>query len=87
MRRLILSLLGVSSLAIFAGCHTCSPGCNTGLGGHSRSTSHGVCDCEVDDHCSSLTPWVRLAPPVVLGAPVAAVPAPHAKALPKPDLE
>ncbi len=85
MRRLILSLLCVSWLAIFAGCHsTCNQGCNKGC--HAGCT-HGVCDCEFEDHCSSRTPWVRHAPLVALGSPIEAIPAPPAKALPKPGLE
>jgi hypothetical protein len=95
MRRLFLPFLCVSWLAIFAGCqstcsHGCNTGCNSGFGrGSARGTActHGVCDCEVDEYCSSRAPWIRMAPPVVLGAPIEAIPAPPAKALPKPGLE
>jgi len=93
MRRLFLSLLCVSWLAIFAGCQsTCNQGCDSGcgrgaFGGRSCSTTHGVCDCAVDEHCSSRAPWIRMAPPVVLGGPIEAVPVAPAKALPKPGLE
>ena len=48
MRHLMLSLFVVSLLFSMAGCHT----------------SHGVCDCVIDDHCSSRSPWIRLGGPV-----------------------
>ncbi len=60
MRRLLVSLLGLSGLGL-AGCgHYCT---------------HGMCDCWIFDHCCTRAPWVYQRPPVVLGAPVgAAVP-------------
>ncbi len=64
MRRLYLTLLGLSWLALFAGCH--------------HYCSHGVCDCLFDDQCCTRAPWVKLGPPAVLGAPIDAGPAPIA---------
>jgi hypothetical protein len=45
MRRLMLLLVGVSLLSMLAGCHCFH--------------THGICDCEEDDHCSSRSPWVH----------------------------
>ncbi len=60
MRRLFLSSLGLSWLALLTGCH--------------HWCSHGVCDCLYDDHCCTRAPWVKFGPPAALGAPVDAVP-------------
>ena len=49
------------------------------LAGCKHSHSHGICDCELDDHCSSRSPWIRYSP--ALDPPVETAPAP-AKALP-----
>jgi len=71
MRRLMFLLIAVSFLGPLVGCNTCGSGCgltsNCGTSGCStgrcgagdRSHSHGICDCEHDDYCSSRTPWVR----------------------------
>lgn len=43
-----------------------------GLSGCHWMHSHGVCDCEYDDYCTSRTPWVRstgMPPPVVSSTP------------------
>lgn len=57
MRRLLLSLLGLSWLAL-AGCeHYCV---------------HGECDCWLFDHCCTRAPWVYQRPPATLGTPVGA---------------
>jgi hypothetical protein len=62
MRR-FLSVLGLFALGAFAGCH--------------HTCTHGVCDCEMDDHCFTRAPWVKYAaPPPGLGVPVETVPAP-----------
>ena len=45
MRRLMLILVALSFLGAMSGCkHACS---------------HGMCDCEYDDYCSSRSPWIR----------------------------
>ncbi len=40
---------------------------------------HGICDCEVDEYCSSRSPWIRnagaVAPPVESIQPPAKLPA------------
>jgi hypothetical protein len=105
MRRLFLTVLGMSWLALLGGCVSgrpgcdqgcnggCNSGCNSGCGGGRGTgvctTSHGVCDCDVsiEDYCTSRSPWIRTAYPVVLGAPVEPVPPPPAKVLPKPGLD
>jgi hypothetical protein len=83
MRRLFLSVLGLAGLGL-AGCH--------------HVCSHGVCDCEIDDHCCTRAPWAHCygGPlPAALGVPIApsgpidlpsGPPMPSAKELPKgPD--
>jgi hypothetical protein len=44
MRRLLFSLLAMSFMGAFAGCHA----------------THGVCDCtgDFDDHCAYRAPWL-----------------------------
>ena len=42
MRRMMLILVALSFIGPLAGCRT----------------SHGVCDCEHDDHCSTRAPWL-----------------------------
>jgi hypothetical protein len=94
MRRLYLTVMGLSWLALLGGCQCARPGCDqgcnsgcaSGLGGGSHSSTHGVCDCSIEDHCTNRSPWIRTVYPVALGAPVEAVPAP-ARALPNPGLE
>jgi hypothetical protein len=51
MRRLMLLLVAVSVLGTLSGC------C-----GH--SFSHGVCDCEQDNHCAERAPWLQTAAPI-----------------------
>jgi hypothetical protein len=29
------------------------------LAGCMHTHSHGICDCDLDDHCTSRSPWVR----------------------------
>lgn len=69
MRRFVFSLLAFA-LVLTTGCkHVCM---------------HGVCDCEIDDHCCSRQPWVNAAAvplPPVLGAPIEAPP----RAMPPAD--
>lgn len=43
MRRVLFSLLALSLMTVVAGC------CHT----------HGVCDCDIDDHCFTRQPWLR----------------------------
>ena len=62
MRRLML-LVAVGILGSLAGCKLIH--------------SHGVCDCEDDDHCYTRAPWIRLAPPT--SAPTEAIPTPPTK--------
>ena len=121
MRRLMLSVLALSWLGFFAGCHACgslgcgssdcgSSGCGTGVAGgcglrhggscggyfggygngHGADGSkaclyHGICDCDIDDHCSMRAPWIRFAPIGAAGynTPVEAIPEPAAKDPPK----
>jgi hypothetical protein len=64
MRRMMVFLVGVSLLSMLAGCNCFH--------------SHGICDCEDDDHCSSRSPWIR-----GNGMPAAeSMPAPEALKLP-----
>lgn len=51
MRRWMLLVVAVSFLSFLSGCKH-------------RGSSHGICDCDVGDHCSTRAPWVRNAPPV-----------------------
>jgi hypothetical protein len=46
MRHFMLLLVGVGLLSLLTGCCNCFH-------------SHGICDCEEDDHCSSRSPWVH----------------------------
>jgi hypothetical protein len=52
MRRLLFSLLAMSSVGMFAGCEAIH-----GVIG----ATHGVCDCshDFDDTCSYRAPWVN----------------------------
>ena len=50
MRRMMLWLIAVGFLGSLAGC------CNI-------MHSHGICDCEEDDHCATRQPWVRCGAP------------------------
>jgi hypothetical protein len=64
MRRVFLSVLSLSGLALVGCDHVCS---------------HGVCDCDFDDHCSTRAPWVHMAGHVAFGehiGPVQATPIP-----------
>ena len=65
------------------GCGAGGHGAGFGLGGHGDGTCllHGICDCEIDDHCLTRAPWIRFTP-VSLGTPIEAVPVPP-KELPK----
>jgi hypothetical protein len=51
MRRLMLLVIAVGFFSSLAGCQC-------------RSFSHGVCDCEYDNHCASRAPWLKDTPPV-----------------------
>jgi hypothetical protein len=44
MRRLMLSMLVVSALISMVGCQCI--------------WTHGICDCEPDEYCSSRSPWI-----------------------------
>jgi hypothetical protein len=48
MRRTLFSVLALGMLGLSVGCKT--------------SSTHGVCDCEVDDHCATRQPWVAHGP-------------------------
>jgi hypothetical protein len=71
MRKLMLTaaMLLVGSLAGCAGRDCGSGGCGAGgcagggCGNGRFAHTHGVCDCEMDDHCSSRSPWIRNASP------------------------
>ena len=72
------------------GCRT--NGCKfAGGGGHvsgNLAHSHGICDCEYDDYCSSRSPWVRHGGVTPVGLPVAPVePIPAPSKLPDPKLK
>jgi hypothetical protein len=64
MRRLMLLLVAWSFIGVLSGCHCVF--------------THGICDCDYDDHCASRSPWIRTG---MLATPVEAVPAP-AKEMP-----
>jgi hypothetical protein len=68
MRRLLFSALALSWLGLLTGCHCI--------------TSHGVCDCDIDDHCASRQPWVAMGAAPALGTPVEYAPAPLPKGAP-----
>ena len=44
MRRTLFSLIAVGLLGTLGCCHT---------------HSHGICDCENDNHCESRAPWIQ----------------------------
>ncbi len=59
MRRWMLFFAVVVFVGSLAGCKC-------------RSFSHGVCDCEIDNHCHTRAPWTRNAPPMtgeIIAAP------------------
>lgn len=56
MRRLLFSFLGVGFIVSLAGCHI--------------TQSHGVCDCDVDNHCYTRSPWLRQTPPTMESEPI-----------------
>lgn len=63
MRRAMLSLVAVGFLTVLAGCKI--------------TQAHGVCDCDIDNHCYTRTPWPIAGAPVVLPAvPAEPIPAP-----------
>ena len=45
MRRFLLSVVALSFLSALVGCKCV--------------TTHGVCDCVADDHCSTRQPWIN----------------------------
>ncbi|MCI0376658.1 MAG: hypothetical protein L0215_03550 [Gemmataceae bacterium] len=47
MRRLLFSLFALCFMGALAGC----------------CTSHGVCDCDFEDHCSTRAPWIQVSSP------------------------
>ena len=79
MRRFMLLLIAVGSLGSLVGCNSCGRGGCSGLGGGSGSHSvmHGICDCELDNHCRDRSPWVQMGVPVTQASE--AVPAPPMK--------
>jgi len=64
------------------GCKSGIGGCNTGgcKGGvvGRWMHSHGICDCEVDDYCTSRSPWIRTG--ATMAPPVETIPAPSVPA-------
>jgi hypothetical protein len=86
MRKLMLtaatlflgSLAGCSSPGGGCGGGCGSGGCAGGAGGGGWLThAHGVCDCVIEDHCSSRSPWIRnmtAAGPVEMVQPPAKLP-------------
>jgi hypothetical protein len=88
MRQLFLTatILLLGSLAGCAGpnCGSCgggscgSGGCAGGGSGAGWCKGHGICDCEMEDYCSSRSPWIRngysAAPPVEVIQPPAKLP-------------
>jgi hypothetical protein len=69
MRRLMLLLVAVSFLGFMTGCRSSQcGGCGSGGQGGHGINSHGVCDCEFDDHCFERAPWTRYAPPATSAA-------------------
>ncbi len=74
MRRLLLSMMALSSLSVMMGC--------------SCYRTSGICDCAYDDYCSSRTPWIRhtgghVETPGVLSTVPAGVPVTTPTTLPK----
>ncbi|MCI0641808.1 MAG: hypothetical protein L0Y72_20510 [Gemmataceae bacterium] len=47
MRRLLFSLFALCFMGAMAGC----------------CTTHGVCDCDFEDHCSTRAPWIQVSAP------------------------
>jgi len=60
MRRMMFWLVAVSFLSSLVGCELIH--------------SHGVCDCEEDNHCRDRSPWVQIVAPSTTKSE--AVPAP-----------
>ena len=93
---LALSWLGLVAGCQSCGSSGCSSGCGSGgcgAGGcgagwrglgSDACRSHGICDCEIDNHCATRSPWLHFSP-VTLGTPVEALPSPL-KELPKGKL-
>lgn len=50
MRRIMLCLMAVGLFGLVGGCHSMH--------------SHGICDCEQDDYCSSRQPWALHGAPI-----------------------
>ena len=63
MRSLMMMIVSVAMLSSMLGCQ--------------RSWTHGVCDCDMDNHCFTRTPW-PIARAAVM-APGEAIPAPATK--------
>ncbi|HZZ79184.1 MAG TPA: hypothetical protein VFE62_11735 [Gemmataceae bacterium] len=77
MRRVLLFLASICVISLLAGCHLYH--------------WHGVCDCQMDDYCSSRSPWIRTgavapgltpAPVEYVAPPGTTVPAPMPAKLP-----
>ena len=61
MRRLLFSFLAVGLLGSLGCCHT---------------HSHGVCDCENDNHCESRAPWIQHGGAVIHSSAPTTIPEP-----------
>jgi hypothetical protein len=72
MRRMMFLLVAVSFLGSLAGCKLMH--------------SHGVCDCEQDNHCADRAPWVRTGPPITMASEPIATPPTKTPDVPKKDL-
>jgi hypothetical protein len=51
MRRLLFLLIACGLLGSVAGCNL--------------THTHGICDCDIDDHCLERAPWLRTGVPSV----------------------
>ena len=60
MRRMMFWLVAVSFLGSLVGCELIH--------------SHGVCDCEQDNHCRDRSPWVQFAAPTTTSSEAVPVP-------------
>ena len=92
---LLVSVVGCRSMQSDCGGVCRSGGCSGGAcasgacgrgvgglaGGVSLTHSHGICDCQGDDHCSSRAPWIRLG----FQAPAESLPLPMPAAKDQPD--
>lgn len=75
---------GGCGLSAFGSRSGCGNGCGLSAWGRWMH-SHGVCDCEYDDYCSSRSPWIRTNGGGIVHTPIAvpaSEPIPTPKVLP-----